>query len=73
MTDQPFLFHDYPAEKFPFTMSAYAEHSVQDTDPLWTREVDGPGATSVPGVAETGQRVRIVIEYADGTEDRFGS
>lgn len=71
MTDLPNVaFHDLPASAFPIDIYAYPEHSLADEFPLWTRHITGPGAISIPGVAEKGQRVRLVVKYGDGTEYR---
>lgn len=70
MSEQSVAFHDLPQSKFPFTVNAYAEDSEIDENPLWTRTAEGPSTMLIPGVLETGQRVRLVIHYADGTVDR---
>ncbi len=66
----PFEFYSYPASKYPITIKAFPKDSTEDTDLVWERYADGPGMLSIPGLKETGQRVRIVIQYGDGTEDR---
>ncbi len=63
-------FHELPASKFPFTAYAYPEDSEQDVDPVWTIRVAGPGGMQIPGLQEIGQRVRLVLKFADGTEER---
>lgn len=63
-------FHTLPKHKFPVIMRAYPEQSTEDTDVVWEVRLHGPGAIHIPGFQETGQRVRIVISYGDGTEDR---
>ena len=70
MTDARFM--DLPAKKFPFTIYAYPQSSRRDDDLVWARHVSGPGVVSIPGVAATGQPVRLVVRYGDGTVSRHG-
>ncbi len=63
-------FHDIAASKYPISVYAYPEESTEDTEILWQRHLDGPGAMTIPGLKETGRRSRIVVRYGDGTEDR---
>jgi hypothetical protein len=64
------LFRDLPAGAFPFTIYAFPENSTADLDPVWVIEVPGPGVLKIPGIEQTGQRVRLVVNYADGTTVR---
>lgn len=63
-------FQHLPRRRFPFDVFAYPEESTEDVDLVWSRHVDGPGPMRIPGVDETGRRVRIVVRYADGTVER---
>lgn len=67
---RPVDFHSLPAHKFPMTIRAYPERSTEDTDLLWEIQVGEPGVVDIPGVEQTGQRVRIVVGFGDGTEER---
>jgi len=63
-------FHDFPANAFPIRIYAYRQDQEADTDPVWFVHVTEPGAIRVPGIDETGFPVRIVVTFADGTEER---
>jgi hypothetical protein len=63
-------FHDLPRSAFPFTVHAFPEDQPFDINPVWTRTVHDAGVVRIPGLEETGQRVRLVVYYADGTVDR---
>lgn len=67
---RPVAFHDLPAHKFPMVFRGYPEESTEDTNVLWEVRVPAPGIADIPGILETGQRVRIVATFADGTEER---
>ncbi len=62
--------HDFPSSSFPIKILAYPEDSTEDNDLVWQREATGPGRVQIPGLHETGQRVRVVVQFADGTEER---
>jgi hypothetical protein len=70
MTDENVARHDLSKNAFPFTVYAYPAHSAEDVNPVWQQTITGPGVMKVPGIQETGQRVRIVVHYADGTVER---
>jgi len=72
MDDPDVRFMNLPAAKFPFTVFAFPESSTRDEELLWVRHVSGPGAISIPALGATGQRVRVVIHYGDGTVARVG-
>jgi hypothetical protein len=63
-------FHDLPAEMFPFVIKAFPIGSEADESPNWTVEVTSPGVVTVPGAEETGERVRVVVYWPDGTQTR---
>lgn len=67
----PVPFVDLPANKFPFTVTAYPADSPDDLSPVWTRDVSGPGALHIPGRGEGEGPVRMVISWANGSETRF--
>lgn len=57
-------FHDLPAELFPLTMRFLRE---SDGVEVHTIHVEGPGAVHVPPLALEHGRVRVRVEFADGS------
>lgn len=55
-------FYDFPAEMYPITVIALA-----DEREVWRAVIDEPGALAVPPLAKTFGRVKIRIEWGDGT------
>jgi hypothetical protein len=57
-------FHDLPAELFPLTMRFFRE---SDGAEVWTIHVEGPAAVRIPPLAQEHGRVRVRVEFADGS------
>jgi hypothetical protein len=69
--DSPFdSYTDLPAAAYPFDVYAYPEDQPDDVDPAWFIHVAEPGVLQIPGICETGFPVRIVVTFADGSEQR---
>ena len=64
-------FHSLPPRCFPFTITAYPSTSREDVSPVWSVTVPRPCVVPIPGLQETGQPVRIVVRFADETEERM--
>jgi hypothetical protein len=57
-------FFDLPAESFPITLRAFRE---SDGEEVWTAVVEEPAALYVPPLALQHGKVRIRVEYGDGS------
>jgi hypothetical protein len=72
MNDEvPFL--NLPDSCFPFTIAAYPADQADDVNALYEQTVTGPGALTVPALrSPNGSDVRVVIRFANGTQERLG-
>ena len=59
---KPYAFHDFPADHFPFTITAYAP----DGNIVWEETIkEAPGILEIPGTGP-GSVERVEIRYANG-------
>ena len=65
--DKPAVFQDLPDEMFPFTV-IYLD--AKTGEELGRDVVSGPGTYQVPGFNP--RRVKVRVEYADGTVSETG-
>jgi hypothetical protein len=71
MAEQPWAFHDLPADAFPVTLDLL---DAASREVRWTLVLDGPGALRVPSRDEIngGLPVTARVTFADGTVNEAG-